>query len=111
ITNVVGYEGGAKFSPDGRFIVFHASRPTSIIQRIKYGWLLWQYNAVELANTQIFVMHSDGSGLRQLTKSGTNLWPTFLGNKRILFASNNISKNATFNIFAVNIDGSDLEQV
>uniref|UniRef100_A0A8R1XTJ9 Uncharacterized protein n=1 Tax=Onchocerca volvulus TaxID=6282 RepID=A0A8R1XTJ9_ONCVO len=111
ITTVIGYEGGAKFSPDGRFIVFHASRPTSVIQLIKYSWLLWQYNAVELVNTQIFVMHRDGSSLRQLTKSGTNLWPAFLGNKRILFASNGISKNDTFNIFAMNIDGSELEQI
>ncbi|CAG9533954.1 unnamed protein product [Cercopithifilaria johnstoni] len=111
ITKTVGYEGGAKLSPDGRFIVFHASRPTLPIQLIEYYWLLWQYNAVELANTQIFLMHNDGSGLRQLTRNGTNLWPTFLSNKRILFASKGILANRTFNIFAVNIDGSELEQI
>lgn len=64
-----------------------------------------------MADTQIFLMHSDGSGLRQLTRNGTNLWPTFLNNKRILFTSNGILANGTFNIFAVNIDGSELEQV
>lgn len=111
ITKTIGYEGGAKLSSDGRFIVFHASRPTSPSQLFKYGWLLRRYNAVELADTQIFLMHSDGSGLRQLTKNGTNLWPTFLNNKRILFASSGILENDAFNIFAVNIDGSELEQI
>ncbi|VBB27600.1 unnamed protein product [Acanthocheilonema viteae] len=107
MTKTTGYEGGAAFSPDGRFIVFHASRPRSPIQLVKYYW----YNAVELADTQIFLMHSDGSGLRQLTRNGTNLWPTFLSNKRILFSSNGILADGTFNIFAVNIDGSQLEQI
>lgn len=42
MTKTTGYEGGAKLSPDGRFIVFHASRPRSPIQFIKYEWLLRQ---------------------------------------------------------------------
>lgn len=64
---------------------------------------------------QIFVIRSDGSGLKQLTKAvtGNHLWPSFLSNKRILFASSvdNGKYAEVFNIFAVNIDGSNLEQV
>ncbi|VDM15004.1 unnamed protein product [Wuchereria bancrofti] len=68
------------------------------------GYCGGEYNAVELADTQIFLMHSDGSGLRQLTKNGTNLWPTFLNNKRVLFASSGILEDDTFNIFAITTD-------
>lgn len=78
---------------------------------IAFFFCCCRYNAVEVAGAQIYVMHNDGSGLRQLTTNGTNLWPTFLSNKRILFASNDILGHATFNIFAANIDGSDLEKV
>lgn len=111
LTNITGYEGGAKFSNDGQFIVFHANYPTSAIEIAKYSWLLLEYHAVQLKNTQIYLMNSDGSGLKQLTKTGTNLWPAFWNSKKIVFSSKDNSENGTFNIFIVNLDGSGLKQI
>ncbi|VDM98826.1 unnamed protein product [Thelazia callipaeda] len=111
ITDILGYEGGAKFSLDGKFIVFHASRPKSRTERAHYGLLLNQYHAVELRDTQIFLMNSDGTNISQLTTGNTNLWPQFISSEKILFARNSVAKKKMFNIFLINVDGSGLKQI
>jgi hypothetical protein len=40
LTNITGYDGGAFFSPDGKKIVFRASRPKTQAELDKYKQLL-----------------------------------------------------------------------
>jgi len=62
----------------------------------------------------IFVVHSDGSGLRRLTPwelragDGPNWSPD---GKRILFCSNESEHFTNSKLFAVGVDGTGLEQV
>jgi len=69
-------------------------------------------------NDEVFAVNSDGSGLRQLTKStsGSNLDTRISGNgAKIVFRSTNdlVGKNAdgSLEIFAINWDGTGLRQV
>jgi Tol biopolymer transport system component len=59
-------------------------------------------------------MNADGSNIRQITNLGcASFGPYFYPNdKRIIFSTNyGDPKGMTFELFAVNIDGSDLERI
>jgi TolB protein len=63
------------------------------------------------SDLQIYVMNSDGSGLRQLTSAANNGDPVWSPNgARITFGSDREGGNK-LNIFAMNADGSQLEQL
>ncbi|VDM37420.1 unnamed protein product [Toxocara canis] len=113
LTSQLGYDGGASFSRDRTKIVFRASRPRTPQQIERYKKLL-SNNLVEPTEMEIFVMNVDGSDQHRVTSLGGANWsPTYLqGDKRILFASNfNSSLLGSFNLYAINEDGTGLEQV
>ncbi len=115
ITNELGYDGGAFFSPDGTKLVWRASRPKSAEDVAVYKDLLSK-QMVQPTNMEIFVANVDGSDMRQVTHLGKANWAPYFtpsGNK-IVFSSNHHSEEGgrpKFNLFAINLDGTGLEQI
>jgi Tol biopolymer transport system component len=113
ITFGLGYDGGAFFSPDGKRLVFRASRPTSDEEVKEYKELLAQ-GLVAPTTMEIYTCNVDGSDLKQVTKLGKANWAPFFhpGGKKIIFSSNHHSKRGyDFQLFMINTDGTGLEQV
>ena len=112
LTDELGYDGGAFFSPDGKQIVFRASRPKTPEEIKKYKDLLAQH-LVEPSDMEIFVINTDGTGLRQVTNLGGANWAPFFhpSGKKIIFSSNHKTKTIPFNLYMINVDGTGLEQI
>jgi TolB protein len=111
LTNTPGYDGGAFFSPDGSEIVWRASRPE--------GKELEEYKALLLKNLvhpsalEIYLMKSDGTNVRQLTKNGAaNFCPTFFADgNRILWSSNQGASPREFDLWMIDKRGGEQERV
>ena len=69
ITDELGYDGGAFFSPDGTKLIFRSSRPKSQEEVKAYKDLLSQ-GLVEPTEMELYICNSDGSDLRKLTDLG-----------------------------------------
>ena len=115
LTQEVGYDGGAFFSPDSRRIVYRASHPRDAATVEQYQALLAQ-KLVEPGQLEIFVMHADGTGKRQVTANGaSNFAPFFHADgRRIIFSSNVHDAGGsppTFHLYLINDDGTGLERV
>jgi len=113
VTNTLGYDGGAWFSPDGKKIIWRASRPKTEAEVKEYKELLAQ-GLVAPTNMEVFVANADGSNVKQVTSFGNANWaPSYMpDSKRIIFASNHQSKRGyPFNLYTINEDGSNLEKV
>ena len=113
LTHTLGYDGGPFFSPDGHWIVYRAHHPKSEPEIAKYKSLLGQ-GLVEPSQMDLWVMHADGSGQKQITNlSGASFAPSFYpDNRRIIFASNyEHPTSSQFELYAVNRDGSGLERI
>lgn len=101
LTNTLGYDGGAFYSPDGSELVWRASRPE--------GKALDDYKAllakglIRPSALEIFVMKSDGTNVRQLTKNGAaNFCPTFLADgNRVLWSSNQGGNVREFDLWMI----------
>jgi TolB protein len=113
LTNRPGPDGGPFFSPDGTQIIFRGHEITERRELDDYQLLLkdalWRPTQLE-----IFVMNSDGTNLRQLTKmGGANFAPSWHPDgKRIIFASNaHDPRGRDFDLYLVNIDGTGIERV
>ncbi|HET9950330.1 MAG TPA: M28 family peptidase [Candidatus Eisenbacteria bacterium] len=111
ITSTPGYDGGAFFSPDGSEIVWRASRPE--------GKALDDYRAllakglIRPSALEIFVMKSDGTNVRQLTKNGAaNFCPTFLADgNRIIWSSNQGGDIREFDLWMIDKRGGEQERI
>jgi Tol biopolymer transport system component len=113
ITNQLGYDGGAFFSPDGKKLVFRASRPLTDSAQQEYKELLAQ-GLVAPTNMEIYTCNVDGSDLKQITNLGKANWAPYYhpGGKKILFSSNHKSQRGyDFHIYMINEDGTGLEQI
>jgi Tol biopolymer transport system component len=113
LTNTLGYDGGAYFSPDSKMIVWRAGRPQTEKEKSDYIDLLKQ-NLVRPTKLEIFVAKADGSGARQVTHNGNaNFAPFFTPDgKHIIFASNmDDAKGRQFDLYLIGIDGKGLERV
>ena len=69
VTNTLGYDGGAWFSPDGKKIIWRASRPKTEAEIKEYKELLAD-NLVAPTNMEVFVANADGSNAKQVTTFG-----------------------------------------
>ncbi len=113
LTRRPGPDGGPFYSPDGKQIVFRG-RPLSPGQELDdykslLGKALWRPTMLEL-----YVMNSDGSNLRQITKLGAASFAPYFhpDGKRIIFSSNKDDpKGRDFDLYLINVDGSGLERV
>ncbi len=112
LTSRPGPDGGPFFSRDGEQIVFRG--------RVSEGAELADYEALlkqELwrpTSLEIFVMNSDGSNQRQVTKLGkASFAPYFTPDgRRIIFSSNTHDpKGRDFDLYLINVDGTGLERI
>jgi Tol biopolymer transport system component len=113
LTRRPGPDGGPFFSPDGKQIIFRGNTIADSRELADYQLLLkealWRPTRLE-----IFVMNSDGTGVRQVTKlGGANFAPSWHPDgKRIIFASNSHDpKGRDFDLYLINLDGTGLERV
>jgi len=113
ITSELGYDGGAWFSPDGKKIVWRASRPKTKEEIDEYKSLLKQ-GLVMPTNMEVFIADANGKNVKQVTRLGKANWaPNFMPDgKHIIFASNHeYERGFPFNMYKVNLDGSELEKI
>lgn len=113
VTDVLGYNGGAFFSPDGKQLLFRASRPKTDEEIKKYKNLLAQ-GLVEPTHMELFIVNVDGTGMRQITDLGGANWAPFFhpDGERIIFSSNHHTERGfPFNLFMINKDGTGLKQI
>ena len=112
VTNTLGYDGGAWFSPDGKKIVWRASRPKTEAEIKEYKDLL-KDGLVAPTQMEVFIANADGSDARQITSLGQANWaPNFLPDGRIIFCSNHEYKRGfPFNMYTMNADGTNMEKI
>ena len=113
LTHEEGYDGGAFYSPDSQWIVYRAFHPTEDEDRQHYRDLLAE-NLVEPMRMELFVMRSDGSDRRQITRLGkANFAPFWLPDgKRIIFSSNfESSSPREFELYVVRREGGRPERI
>lgn len=112
LTFGLGYDGGAFFSPDGKQLVFRASRPQGQ-DTIAYKDLLAK-GLVAPTNMELYIMNTDGTGLRQITNLGKANWAPFFhpNGKQIIFSSNHHSpRGYDFQLYLINVDGTGLKKI
>jgi Tol biopolymer transport system component len=113
ITNGLGYDGGAFFSPDSKRLVFRASRPKGEDEKKEYINFLKQ-GLVAPTNMEIYTCDIEGKNLKQITNLGKANWAPFFhpSGKKIIFSSNhNSNRGYNFNLFMVDENGENLEQI
>ncbi|MGB3544014.1 TolB family protein [Rubrivirga sp.] len=114
LTDELGYDGGAFFSPDSQQILWRASRPTGR-DAVAYRALLRDY-AVEPGALNLYVSDIDGSNARQITDLPGANWAPFFhpSGDKVLFSTNHHTLDQggrEFDLFLVDIDSGDLERV
>ncbi len=113
LTNRPGPDGGPFFSKDGSMIVWRGKHLTDPKELQEYKTLLadglWRPSDLE-----IFVMKSDGTDVRQVTRLGGSSFAPYFhpDGKRLIFSSNQHDpKGRNFDLYLINIDGTGLERV
>ncbi len=114
LTDTLGYDGGAFFSPDSQQIVWRADRPEG--ERGDVYRQLLADGLVEPSELNIFVADIDGSDVRQVTNLAGANWAPFFhpDGHRILFATNHHSLEAggrMFDIFMTDLETGELQQI
>tara|TARA_Y100000817_G_C16551474_1_gene408990 strand:- start:78 stop:575 length:498 start_codon:yes stop_codon:yes gene_type:complete len=113
VTDELGYDGGAFFSPDGTKLIFRASRPKTEEEIKDYKDLLAQ-GLVQPTQMELFICNVDGSDLRQITSLGNANWAPYFhpSGTKVVFSSNHESQRGfPFNLYMINIDGTGLERI
>ena len=81
VTNELGYDGGAFFSPDGSQLIWRASRPKTDDEVAHYKELLAK-GLVEPTAMELFIANADGTDARQLTDLGGANWAPLFPSRR-----------------------------
>jgi Tol biopolymer transport system component len=116
LTDDLGYDGGAFFSPDSTRLVYRGAHPTDPAEITKYKELLAQ-RLVEPGQLELFVINVDGAGKKQVTSNGaSNFSPYFHPDgKRIIFSSNLETRGEggrpSFHLYLVRDDGTATERI
>ncbi|MEZ4980658.1 MAG: hypothetical protein R2769_03545 [Saprospiraceae bacterium] len=113
VTDSLGYDGGAFFSPDSKKLVFRASRPKSEEDVKTYKDLLKQ-GLVQPTAMEIYTCNVDGSDMKKITNLGGANWAPYFhpSGEKIIFSTNHHTESGRqFNLFSINVDGTGLEQI
>lgn len=115
ITFTPGYDGGSFFSHSGRYIVYRAHHIKDSASLTRFHEAL-RHNVVIPTHLEIFVYDTLKRISFQVTHTGkdvVNFAPYFFpDDKRIIFASNMHAPGAmSFELYAVDIDGGNLERI
>ena len=113
ITDELGYDGGAFFSPDGKQLIFRSSRPKTEEEIKTYKDLL-AIGQVQPTDMELYICNVDGSDLRQLTSLGKANWCPFFhpSGQKVIFSSNHETERGfPFNLYMINTDGTGLEKI
>lgn len=114
LTNEFGYDGGPFVSWDGSKIVYRRAPSFATAAEQKAYLDLWKENLVRPGRMDLWIMNSDGSGKKQVTRLPGASFAPFLhpNNRQIVFCSNfHDPKLREFDLFVVNTDGSGLKQI
>jgi TolB protein len=112
LTNSPGYDGGAFYNADCSEIVWRANHPEGKELDEYRGFLA--NGLVRPTKMELFVMKSDASDVRQVTRNGAaNFCPYFHPDgKRIIYSSNfGDPKGREFDLWMIGKDGSNPERV
>ena len=113
VTNTLGYDGGAWFSPDGKKIVWRASRPSTPEEIEEYKSLL-KDGLVAPTQMEVWIANADGTDAKQITHLGQANWaPNFTPDgKHIIFCSNHEYKRGfPFNMYLMDLEGNHIEKI
>lgn len=113
LTTEYGYDGGAFFSWDGRYIVYRSFHPRTEAERTDYAANLARH-VFRPTWLELFLMHADGTGKRQVTDLRAASFAPFMhpNDRQIIFASNLHDQTGRgFALYLVNLDGTGLERV
>lgn len=114
LTDELGYDGGAFFSPDSKRIVWRASRPHGEAAG-EYRRLL-ESGLVQPGALNLYTADVDGSSVRQVTDLPGANWAPFFhpSGEKIIFASNHDSPPAgrpIFSLYMIGVDGDGLVRI
>ena len=114
LTDTLGYDGGAFFSPDSQQIVWRASRPQGE-DADRYRELLAR-DAVTPGAMNLFVADADGQNARQVTDLPGANWAPFFhpSGDKILFSTNHHTLDAggrEFDLFLLDLESGGMERV
>lgn len=116
LTKTLGYDGGPFFTPDGEWIIFRSHLPVTEAEIQRYAQLLDERKVAPL-KFELQIMRTDGSDRRQITELNSASFAPYVhpDGKRVIFCSNYgsdpASRMPTFNLFMINLDGTNLKQI
>jgi TolB protein len=113
LTHEFGYDGGPFVSWDSNKIVYRRQPEVTEAQKRDYTSLLAE-DLVRPSKLEIWIMDADGNNKRQVTNLGCASFAPFLhpDGKRIIFSSNyGDPKGREFDLFMINVNGTDLERI
>ena len=105
VTNQLGYDGGAFYSPDGDSIVWRAWYPSNDEEKEKWSTNL-NNRYIDAVPLDIYVAKRDGSNKKRLTDNGATNWsPSWHPDgKHIVFSSNMDDWRDDYNAFGSNFE-------
>ncbi len=110
LTNVMGYDAEASWSPDGQYIAFASNRRAYTDQLTEEEAELFKKDPSSLID--IYIMDADGSNVKRLTHNNSYDGGPFFSpdGKRIVWRRFAPSGREA-EVFTMNIDGSDQKQI